>query len=745
MFASYIQSDFGGDHKNFEAVILEGTDLWHWWRNNGADGRPWQHGQRVSDRAAYPASIIRSSFGSADHGNFEVVAALHGEGSIVELWHLWHDNSDTTHPWSFGQRITEPGRNVTGPASIIQSSFRSGEHGNFEVVVPVMNDDGSSELRHYWHDNSDVQLPWRRGQRVNDPTHRVLGSGCIIQSTLGGSDHGNFEVAGWVQLNDGRSVLHHYWHDNSDVERPWANGQIITDQARGNGVLIQSSFGDTGNFEVVAPVDGRDGRINIQHLWHDNNDVTVPWARGQTISEIGASNASACIFESDFRSGDHGNFEVLFDECEEALVDWWHPNNDVNAPWIRHGCLIADRALREVRTTEKICQLTGETDREGLTTVRNAFNRTESRFGIRGTDLGVSFEHRNRLYFLFGDTWRTNESSDTHFDWDAIAFTTDAHIDSGIRLTFHKQPPLVPGIDQGGFNVPLDGFSYNDQMFAFFSTDHAVYGSAHMMGRSVLAVSDNDGYDFVPRLTFSSKKFINVSVELGQLNQRQAETIGWATGTEVLWIWGSGSYRASPAYLAVANVAHLTELNSSDLSQLAKLDPNGNSIRYLAANSQQPLWSVHEHEAVPLFCAGDIGELSCRYNTMFDRYFLTYNSGSPRGIVLRHAPQPWGPWSGPIVIFFPGWGATPTNPIGAGYGTFMHVDWRTGRVDHVQDDMFLSGPRDNEWAGEYGPYQIPRFTTGEPGNFCDLNYTMSTWNPYQSMLMRTRITAADLH
>ncbi|MBI3952210.1 MAG: DUF4185 domain-containing protein [Acidobacteria bacterium] len=52
-------------------------------------------------------------------------------------------------------------------------------------------------------------------------------------------------------------------------------------------------------------------------------------------------------------------------------------------------------------SSQKICQLTGELDRE-----RQQFtlNRTESRFGIWGTDLGASFEHDGRIYFLFGDT-----------------------------------------------------------------------------------------------------------------------------------------------------------------------------------------------------------------------------------------------------------------------------------------------------------------------------------------------------
>jgi hypothetical protein len=43
---------------------------------------------------------------------------------------------------------------------------------------------------------------------------------------------------------------------------------------------------------------------------------------------------------------------------------------------------------------------------------------------------------------------------------------------------------------------------------------------------------------------------------------------------------------------------------------------------------------------------------------------------------------------------------------------------------------------DNDWGGEYGPYIISRFTTGGNGA-CRIYYTMSTWNPYQVVVMQT--------
>ena len=98
---------------------------------------------------------------------------------------------------------------------------------------------------------------------------------------------------------------------------------------------------------------------------------------------------------------------------------------------------------------------------------RSAHNRTETRFGIRGTDLGTSFVHNSplspeeeRLCFLFGDTWRVNQSAaETNFD--SIAFSSDRNPDDGLDMTFNRKPPIIQGgnVQQAEFEVPMDGVS----------------------------------------------------------------------------------------------------------------------------------------------------------------------------------------------------------------------------------------------------------------------------------------------
>jgi hypothetical protein len=727
IFTSLIQSDFGGDHGNFEAVILEGNALNHWWRDNTGPSFPWKRGQTIAQGAAGAGCIIQSDFKGGAHGNFEVVVPLSVPGGTMDLWHYWHDNSDVNLPWRSGQRIAT---SVAGPACIIQSDFKGGAHGNFEVVVPLFGPGRTMELWHYWHNNSDVNLPWRSGQRI---ATNVAGPGCIIQSDFKGGAHGNFEVVVPLFAADGSMELWHYWHDNSDVNLPWRSGQRIATNVAGPACIIQSDFkgGAHGNFEVVAPQ-----RWSLTHFWHDNSDVNLPWSRGQIITD--SAGGWGCLIQNNFGDGPHGNFEVLAEECTQSVVAYWHPNQNVNWRWLRDDVILGEPYPQLHVDTKKVVQLTGEYDREGWNGQGSpgfAFNRTESRFRIRGTDLGVSFEHKNRVYFLFGDTWRVNQTP-AEQDLDSIAFCTDTDPTKGLSLTFYKQPPLLPAIKQNGFNVPVDGVSWNGAMYVYFTTDsyeiakYRVKASDpvekyDLMGRSVLGRSDNDGYDFIYILEFSHQKFVNVSVEPGKLDQRTASMLHLDAGAQVLWIWGTGRYRASDIYLAV------TPLKSIETMQ---------QVQFFSGSAATPAWSTNEDDAVPLFCAGDVGELSVRWNPFLARYLAMFNSGNPRGILLHSSPTPWGPWSAaPVMVFDPGVLADPANPCsGAGYGRFMHIPWNVRVCDHVQDDMFGS-PRNDDWGGEYGPYQITRYATGDRDKWTRIYFTMSTWNPYQSMLMTALI------
>ena len=124
-----------------------------------------------------PNCLIQSDF-----GNLETLLFADGQ-----LHHLYRQGIT----WNLAQTVPSP---ASGPGSMIQSDFGGSGHGNFEAVLWNGN-----ELVHWWHDNSNVQLPWQRGQTIST---KATGPGSIIQSDFGGASHKNFDV---VVLEGGQS------------------------------------------------------------------------------------------------------------------------------------------------------------------------------------------------------------------------------------------------------------------------------------------------------------------------------------------------------------------------------------------------------------------------------------------------------------------------------------------------------------------------------------------------------------
>ncbi|MBN1945326.1 MAG: DUF4185 domain-containing protein [Bradymonadales bacterium] len=364
--------------------------------------------------------------------------------------------------------------------------------------------------------------------------------------------------------------------------------------------------------------------------------------------------------------------------------------------------------VRGDQGTVKICQLTGEYDRERD---QETVNLTYTRADIYGTDLGASFEHEGALWFLFGDTVGARM-----LDEDAIAYSQDTDPSNCLDLTFLVgdggawHPLVVPGISLGAFEVPMEGVSVGGTMYVYFTTDHS---SQHVMGRSILARSVDDGrtFEYVADISDLSSEghFINLSAVV--IDNEQHPGLPAASGQSLL-IWGSGEYRQSTVALAWQPLEEIE---------------NPSSIRYFVGTSQDrciPQWSENESEASLLFddepC---VGELSVEWNPHLAKWLMTYNCINPRGIRFRTADYPWGPWSDSQNLFHP-WDD-------GGYCHFIHTSHLVQQCDEVHDPG-----RENEWGGEYGPYQIAPLAESIDGGSA-VYFVMSTWNPYNVVLMRS--------
>ena len=128
--------------------------------------------------------------------------------------------------------------------------------------------------------------------------------------------------------------------------------------------------------------------------------------------------------------------------------------------------------------TRKVIQLTGDIDRE---TGHMTINQTGKKFGIYGTDLGVSFLHDGKLYFLFGDTTRRGPDggipqsampaapyNEDETDYDSIAYRTSDRAYDGINLIFNSDFPRVDDISQLTAEHPIEGVSIGNDMYVFF-------------------------------------------------------------------------------------------------------------------------------------------------------------------------------------------------------------------------------------------------------------------------------------
>ncbi|MEV0372461.1 galactose oxidase early set domain-containing protein [Streptomyces sp. NPDC050636] len=289
-----IQGAFG-DEGNFERVTprAEGG-LVHFVRDNDNPAMPWDGPFRFGAELGRvdAVTMIQSSFGE-DPGNLEVVARVVTRDG-PRLAHLFRD-SQPPFTWRgpFFPFPLVPG-GVSGNPVLIQSKF--GDKGNFELVTPV----AGGGLRHFVRDNDNPAMPW------DGPFPVGTGLGTVdavtmIQSNFG--DPGNLEVVARI----GPRLAHLFRDSQSPFtwRGPFFPFPLVPGGVSGNPVLIQSKFGDKGNFELVTPVAGG----GLRHFVRDNDNPAMPWDGPFPVGTGLGTVDAVTMIQSNF--GDPGNLEVV--------------------------------------------------------------------------------------------------------------------------------------------------------------------------------------------------------------------------------------------------------------------------------------------------------------------------------------------------------------------------------------------------------------------------------------------------
>ena len=427
-----------------------------------------------------------------------------------------------------------------------------------------------------------------------------------------------------------------------------------------------------------------------------------------------------------------------------------------------------------IGTTEKICQLTGDTDWE---TGQPTPGRTFANFGLDAADLGYPVEHKGKLILLFGDSWpprhpRGSAAEASPDDAVGVVVRREAPTRDGkcLEMRVHQKPgtakifapATIVGptpIKQGFFNVPSGGVSGADGLYAFFWTNHCARpdplrpspddplarpeatrqcpenDDRNSIGRGVMARSEDDGRTFgdvVPMPTgFVYSTAINTQL---QIDLPENQRLG-------VFIFGVPRYRASVPYLANAPIESLG-------------DPATWKFFIGHAPSGQPIWVTHEkwmRGAAPASAQrlrawkppGEpeifvpltdvercVGEFSITWNRPLGMWLMLHNCA--RGISARVALAPWGPWS------------TPTEILGADDDVACRLVMTPEGCGNRRDfwpnkhknGKFVAG-------GFYAPYVLNRYTSAAAGNGSGrrstIYWVVSSWNPYEVSVMRTTL------
>ena len=460
-------------------------------------------------------------------------------------------------------------------------------------------------------------------------------------------------------------------------------------------------------------------------------------------------------------AGSRGGVQAV--TAEEGSV-FQHRRTPTNG-WLRVNCLrLHDTQpfVVDPRDSTKLAQVSGEADsqpvREGGR--RSTLSRSRTTSGVLGTDLGVHVHHRGRDFLLFGDTHWDRRPWLTTRDSIAEVLSEEGSVPGLPRVVFHGAPLVVRGggVTMREYDVPLDGFSLDGDFHAFFTSNH--FAGGQVMGRSVLTRAADPALTINPRArlrgvafdhlgTFSRRYFLNVSVQ----PVPAASLPGYGGEGEVLLVFGSGPYRAGDLRLAVldprSDAVRATLAGGRGVAAwpgrvfplLGRLDRRTitEGVRYFAGLTDgEPVWSEREADARPLLQPGAFGELSVRWVPEVGRFLLLAASGpgDPIGlaVTLRTAQNPWGPWSPRRrLLDWVARGMWFDDP----YARFIKAV--ADGTDPVGDRIFR-GQRDATGAA-YAPYFYGARLDGDD---LVLRYTLSTWNPYQVVLMEHRLSAADV-
>jgi PLAT/LH2 domain len=287
-----VQSRFG-TNGNFELVVpVPAGGVAHSFRNNDLPGKPWI---RAPSFAADVGAVDATALIASNFGDPGALVALLRTGDRLLI-----STSASGGTWPEPMPLMAGGgfaTGVTGTPGFIQGRY--GWQGNYEIISPLVG----GGLVHYSCDNDDKEQPWTANRIVGDTslTSVQFDAVGLIQSRFGFPGH--FEVI--ARAGDSLFFL---WRDELGWHGPRAleaDGTLVTG-AVGTPSLVQTSFGNTGDFELA--IASQQGGIDRYCRYNDLPDS--PWRKGLSIGPFSKGFVTdVSLIQSTL--GDPGEREIM--------------------------------------------------------------------------------------------------------------------------------------------------------------------------------------------------------------------------------------------------------------------------------------------------------------------------------------------------------------------------------------------------------------------------------------------------
>ncbi|MFF0541423.1 DUF4185 domain-containing protein [Nocardia thailandica] len=337
----------------------------------------------------------------------------------------------------------------------------------------------------------------------------------------------------------------------------------------------------------------------------------------------------------------------------------------------------------------------------GQITGHGSINRTDMRWQVDGTDLGLMWEPTpGKIAIVFGDTfgegWQYGGAGPEDADWrsNVLGYSTDRDLADGLTIDTMVQDRRCHAAELLGSRkirnwetttIPTSGFVLGKRQFlSYMSVNHwSRVPGMWLTNYGGLAYSDDGGKTWTKD---QHARWENI-FGLGRF-----QVAAMVPDGDYVYMFGTPNGRAGVIGLARVRKADVLNKTAYQYWIGGTWTPAGWSGG--AADGTGSASGSAELAATPLVL-GTASELSVRYDRATNQWQMVYLDVAAGAIVLRTADRPQGAWSDPVPL-------VSTADYPTAYGGFIHP-WSTER---------------------------------------DLYFTMSAWHSYNVYLMHARLKPA---